>query len=261
LPIIRWPLSSDRKVFRRWVVVVEKGANLWRGRSEVVDFGTSENVATPRKYLFDWDRMVCIGRWSRSQGSHHHTFAWVRWCPYGYVNMVNYGIIKYSFYSPIGINGSGDVGRSTCRVLSEKRWKVWTEVLSTWKTMVFPRLCNKYDSLSYDMDMPVHAHSQNSQSSIMQIYCHADWLPSGFIPMQVYRQWWRNSPIGMNGEWRCWVVGKSSFVRKQWEVRIEVFHRWTVVVETLNFKILTKCVPWFHRIFNEWFSNFTGMAP
>jgi len=50
---------------------------------------------------------------------------------------------------------------------------------------------NSYDSLSYDTDMSGHARGH-------QNFSHTS---SGFITMRVYRQWQRNSHIGINGEW------------------------------------------------------------
>ena len=44
---VRKHWEVEPEVFHRWVVVVDKYANLRQGRSEVVDFGISENVATP----------------------------------------------------------------------------------------------------------------------------------------------------------------------------------------------------------------------
>ena len=52
----------------------------------------------------------------------------------------------------------------------------------------------------------------------MRIYRHAGLLPSGFIAMQVYRQWRLNSLIGNNGEWRCGAVDVSIFIAERCEV-------------------------------------------
>jgi len=63
------------------------------------------------------------------------------------------------------------------------------------------------------------------------IACHAGLLPSGFIAMQIYRQWQWNSPIGINWEWICLGVDVLSFVRKRCKVETEVSRRWAVAIE------------------------------